>query len=78
MKKTQNFESAMKRLEEIVDKMEGGEAELDKSLELFEEGIKLVKFCSGKLGEAKKKIEILTKKGSAMKLEPFENNEDGE
>lgn len=72
MKKTVNFEAAMKRLEEIVEKMESGEAELDKSLELFEEGIKLVKICSQKLDEAKKKVEILTKKSGVLKPEPFE------
>jgi len=79
MKKIINFESALKRLEEIVDKMENGDAELDKSLELYEEGIKLVKICSAKLDEAKKKVQILSKNGDKMKLDNFEipgDNED--
>jgi exodeoxyribonuclease VII small subunit len=72
MKKNLNFETAMKRLEELVEKMESGEAELDKSLEWFEEGIKLVKYCSQKLDEAKNKVEILTNKNGVMKPEPFD------
>jgi exodeoxyribonuclease VII small subunit len=70
------FEEALKRLEEIVNKMEQ-DADLEKSLVLFEEGIKLVRFCSSKLEEAKKKIEILVKKGDKLAAEPF-NTEKGE
>ncbi len=73
MKKAITFEAAVKRLEEIVEKMENGDAELEKSLEMFEEGIKLVKFCSAKLEEAKKKVEILVKDGKTMKPEPFKD-----
>jgi len=61
----------MKRLEDIVSRMESGQGDLDSSLELFEEGVKLVRFCSSKLDEAKKKIEILVKKGDKMEAEPF-------
>jgi exodeoxyribonuclease VII small subunit len=78
MKKTANFEAALKRLEEIVEKMENGDAELDKSLELYEEGIKLVKICSSKLEEAKKKVQILAKDGDKMKLEQFKQSGDSE
>ena len=62
MKKTIGFETALKRLEEIVNQMEAGDIDLDKTLADFEEGIKLVRFCSSKLEEAKKKIEVLVKK----------------
>ncbi len=55
------FEEALKRLEEIVQELEQGESELDRSLEIFEEGIKLARWCTKKLDEANKKIEILTK-----------------
>ncbi|MCL2484919.1 MAG: exodeoxyribonuclease VII small subunit [Endomicrobia bacterium] len=58
-KKQASFETALKRLEEIVDKMENAEPDLDKALALFSEGAELVKFCSAKLNETKKKIEIL-------------------
>ena len=43
------FESAMKRLEEIVTSLENGTVALDESLKLFEEGIKLTKYCENEL-----------------------------
>ena len=46
------FEQALARLEEIVRALDGGEAALDDSLALFEEGVKLVKLCSEKLDKA--------------------------
>ena len=67
------FEKALKRLEEIVEKLEKGDLDLDKSLEIFEEGIKMSRICSQKLKEAEKKIEILTKDETGeLKAEPFE------
>lgn len=55
------FEKAMKRLEEIVEKLEKGDLDIDKSLEIFEEGIKMSRICSKKLAEAEKRIEKLTR-----------------
>ena len=55
------FEKALKRLEEIVGELEKGELDIDKSLEIFEEGIKMSRVCSKKLNEAEKKIEKLTR-----------------
>lgn len=71
------FEEAISRLEKIVQQLEEGEKSLEGSLKLFEEGIKLSKFCSGKLEEAKKKIEILTKseKGE-LATKPFNLEEE--
>ena len=67
------FEDALKKLEKIVELLETGELSLDASLEKYEEGIKLVRFCQKKLEEAKKKIEILVKtKDGKIKLEPFD------
>jgi len=70
------FEQALDKLENTVKEMEEGSIPLDKSLKLFEEGVKLVKFCSVKLREVEKKVEILKKdvNGVAHK-EPFELNE---
>lgn len=67
----QKFEIALKRLEEIVARMESGDLELDKALSLFEEGVGLVRYCTGKLDEAKKKVEILVAKEGKMVAEPF-------
>ena len=56
----QTFESAMSRLEEISDILSQNQVGLDESLKLYEEGVKLLKFCSDKLEKADitiKKIE---------------------
>lgn len=53
------FEKKLKRLEEIVDKMEEGEISLDDSLKLFEEGVKLSRECSKELTQAEQKVKIL-------------------
>ena len=69
------FEEALSRLEEIVRELENGTAELDKSLDMFEEGVALVKLCSGKLDEAEKRINILINNGNGGYDEkPFDGN----
>ena len=55
------FEEAMGRLEEIVQNLESGDLALENSLEVFEEGMKLIKFCSKKLEEAEQKVTMLVK-----------------
>jgi len=74
--KTLSFEESLSRLEEIVALMENPGLDLDKSLSLFEEGIKLVHFCTAKLNETKKKIEILVKNGSKISVEPFKDSDE--
>ena len=67
------FEAALKRLEVIVEEMESGETDLDTMIASFEEGQKLVKFCTAKLNEVEKKIEKIVKDGSGgVTVEPFE------
>ncbi len=53
--KEKKFEDAMARLEEIVTQLESGDLSLEESLNIFEEGMKLAKFCSAKLEEAEKR-----------------------
>ena len=55
------FEKAMTRLENIVEELERGDLDIDKSLEIFEEGIKMSRLCSKKLNAAEAKIEKLSK-----------------
>ena len=55
----ENFENAMKRLTEIVTRLESGELSLEQSLVLFEEGIELSRLAQKKLEEAQKKVEQL-------------------
>jgi exodeoxyribonuclease VII small subunit len=54
-----DFEKRLTRLEEIVEKMEGGEIPLEESLKLFEEGVKLTKDCHKQLSEAEIKVKQL-------------------
>ncbi len=57
--KTLNFEESLNRLEEITNTLEKGDVNLDIALQIFEEGIKLSRFCEKKLTEAEHKVEIL-------------------
>jgi exodeoxyribonuclease VII small subunit len=76
MLKKNNFENALKRLEEIVQRLEGGELSLDESLKLFEEGIELSRVCTKKLSEAESKVEKLVKLGEKeFKTESLEMEE---
>ena len=63
------FESAIARLEEIVKALENGSAPLDQSLELFEEGVSLVKICNERLDKAEQKIKILASDGEGNMVE---------
>lgn len=74
-KKDKSFEDSLKRLEKIVNEMENADPGLDKALELFTEGIELVRFCSSKINEAKRRVEILVKDKGQTRKENFENEE---
>src|SRR5213596_1801902 len=56
-----NFESAMDRLEEIVEQMESGKMMLEELIVRYEEGMKLVKVCQERLTSAEQRIEIITR-----------------
>ena len=55
------FESAMDRLEKIVDQMESGKLPLEDLIVRYEEGMELVKVCQERLANAEQKIEIITR-----------------
>lgn len=57
------FEQALAELEEIVRTLERGDLPLERSLELFERGVQLSRFCHGRLEAAERRIEILTERG---------------
>lgn len=59
-----SFEGKMKRLEEIVGKIESSDIELEESIKLFEEGVKLSKDCQSSLDDAEKKVKVLASDGS--------------
>ncbi len=59
MNKNMKFEEAVNKLEEIVRALEDGNTPLDRALELYENGIALVRFCNEKLDSAEQKINML-------------------
>lgn len=71
----QKFESALKRLEEIVGLLEKGELPLEESLKAFEEGVELVRFCTAKLNDAEKRVNLLVKTEDGFKLQPADFQE---
>lgn len=54
------FEAAMTRLEAVVRALEDGKTSLEESMKLYEEGVALVRVCSGKLDEAERRVKVLT------------------
>ena len=56
-----SFETAMERLEKIVEEMESGKMLLEDLLVRYEEGMKLVKVCQDRLAHAEQKIQIITR-----------------
>ena len=68
-----NFEEALARLEEIVSALERGDAPLEESLRLFEEGSGLMKQCTELLNKAEQKVRKLTVTAEGELVEvPFE------
>jgi exodeoxyribonuclease VII small subunit len=74
---SQNFETSLEELERIVRELERGDLPLEKSLELFEQGVKLSRACQERLSEAERRIEILTRDNQGRpSMRPF-NPEEG-
>ena len=57
-----SFEESLERLENLVNKMESGDATLEQSLVWFEEGMNLIKLCQVQLNNAEQKVQELVKK----------------
>lgn len=72
-----NFETSIKRLEEIVQDLEKGDLPLEESLKVFEEGMNLIKFCSEKLEEVEQKVTMLVKESDSKYVrQPFDIEKD--
>ncbi len=69
--KEPSFEAGLAELEKIVGELEDGELSLEKSLILFEKGMKLSDSCRKQLQEAESKVEILLKKEGRVEATPF-------
>ena len=76
------YEKALARLEQILEKLSSSSTPLDDSLALYEEGDRLLRYCSKRLDDAEQKIEILLKNregkveevGGVPQTAPFEPN----
>lgn len=70
--KTDDFETLLKRLEEIVDKMDGGGLGLEESMKLYEEGMKNAERLTAMLADARDRVmKLVGEKDGAAMLEPF-------
>ena len=74
-KEKQTFEQAVERLDEIVASLEKGDAQLDKSLALFEEGVKLIETCGTMLDNAEQKVVALQKAVNGSENDTIEPKE---
>ena len=72
------FETALKRLEKVVEELEDGALSLEEALKKYEEGVRMADVCSKRLTEAEKRVEVLMKSGAGkFKTTPL-NEVDGE
>ena len=76
IRRPSDFEKSFQNLEKIVHRLESEELPLDESLQLFEEGIRLSRFCHQRLEEVEKKIELILADAKGQPVtEPFEDEE---
>ena len=69
-----DFESALEKLQKIVEELEKGGLSLDQTLAEFNQGMQLLKFCNQKLDKAENKIELMLKENNEFKTEvPFDS-----
>lgn len=70
---TKSFETSLEDLERIVRELEQGDLPLERSLELFEQGVKLSRECQERLNQAERRIEILMRDSQGRSVaRPFE------
>jgi exodeoxyribonuclease VII small subunit len=70
-----DFETALAELESVVKSLEQGDLPLERSLELFERGVELTRFCHSRLEEAERRIELLTERGELKPAPTLLGNE---
>ncbi len=71
-----SFEEAIKRLEEVVEHLEGGETPLDETIDLYQEGVLLARHCDIKLSQVEQKIEILLEEDGKTIVRDFVTREE--
>jgi exodeoxyribonuclease VII small subunit len=65
-----DFEAAIAELEGIVKRLEEGDLPLEKSLELYERGVQLSRYCHARLEDAERRIEIVDERGELRPAPP--------
>lgn len=72
-KKSDQFEEALQKLQEIVDKLEKGDLPLEEAMNCFSDGMRLAHFCHQKLEEAENRVQVLLKdQEGGWSAAPFE------
>ena len=73
-----DFEAAIAELDTIVKKLEEGELSLETSLQLYERGVHLSRFCHARLEDAERRVEILNERGELKPAPPGLGDDDAE
>ncbi|HDQ04403.1 MAG TPA: exodeoxyribonuclease VII small subunit [Deltaproteobacteria bacterium] len=71
----EKFEDALEKLENIVRRMEEGDMPLEEAMKSFEEGIKLIRYCSSKLEETQRRVEMLLGKEDSLISERYQEED---
>jgi len=66
------FEETLERLEAVVERLGEGELQLEESLEVFEDGIRLSRECAKQLDAVEKRIEVLTRDRAGWTASPLD------
>lgn len=69
------FEDALQQLEEVVKKLETGDASLDQALKLYEDGVSLSRQCQDQLSQAERRVALLDDTSKGIKRKPFNQQE---
>lgn len=73
-----DFETAMRDLEALVERLERGDLPLEESLAAFEQGVMLTRSCQTALKEAEQKVEILLKRAGEPTIADFDAEDPAE
>jgi exodeoxyribonuclease VII small subunit len=71
-----DFEAAIAELETIVKKLEEGDLSLETSLQLYERGVHLSRFCHARLEDAERRVEVLNERGELKAAPPGLGDDD--
>ncbi len=69
------FDQSLKKLEEVVKRLETGELTLEDSIELYQEGMELARQCHVKLEAAEQKVQQIVRENDQLRIEPFHSKE---